>query len=345
MRLLIFAQSVDTEDPFLSFFHSWATAFGRTFEHVHIVCLKEGKHALPHNVTVHSLGKEEGKGRLTYVLRFFSLAWKLRGAYDVVFVHQNQEYMLLGGLLWRILGKPAYLWRNHYAGSVWTRIAVMLARGVFCTSRFSYTKKFAKTSLMPIGVDTDIFKPDASVLRVGRSILFYARMAPSKRAEIFIEALSLLKNTNAVFSAILRGSPLPKDEEYLSGLKRLCSEKGLDAIIRFEPGAPFSEGPRIFSGSEIYVNLGGSGMYDKTIFEAAACGTLSLASSKDYADIADPKLVFKEGDAEDLAQKLEALLSLSESDRSALVNKSIEMAQGQSLQNLLLQLKQAMKNT
>ena len=90
MRLLIVTQAVDRNDPVLGFFHRWIEEISQHVQTVHVVCLKEGPHSLPSNVTVHSLGKESGRSRLKYVTRFYSYIWKFRGEYDAVFVHMNQ---------------------------------------------------------------------------------------------------------------------------------------------------------------------------------------------------------------------------------------------------------------
>ena len=58
MKLLIVTQAIDSEHPILGFFHRWVEEFAKHCEHVHVICLQAGKHSLPANVTVHSLGKE-----------------------------------------------------------------------------------------------------------------------------------------------------------------------------------------------------------------------------------------------------------------------------------------------
>lgn len=160
MKLLIVAQVLDTEDPVLGFFHDWVHRLAHRIEHIEVICLREGKHELPQNVRVQSLGKERGRqSRITYAMRFLSYTWKLRGRYDAVFVHMNQEYVLLAGFWWLLLGKPVYLWRNHAQGSYLTDLAALFCRKVFCTSAHSYTAKYRKTVRMPVGVDTARFYP------------------------------------------------------------------------------------------------------------------------------------------------------------------------------------------
>src|SRR3989338_44123 len=61
MRILIVTQAVDSADSDLGFFHRWIEEFAKRFERVIVICLKEGQHRLPENVSVYSLGKESGK--------------------------------------------------------------------------------------------------------------------------------------------------------------------------------------------------------------------------------------------------------------------------------------------
>ena len=85
MRLLIVTQTVDSGDPILGFFHRWIEEFAKHTERIEVICLREGFHALPANVRVHSLGKERGAaGRATYALHFLSLVWRLRHDYDAL---------------------------------------------------------------------------------------------------------------------------------------------------------------------------------------------------------------------------------------------------------------------
>jgi len=283
MKLLILTQIVDREDLYLGFFHRWVEMLAPYYEHVHVICLKEGVHMLPSNVSVYSLGKEHEYSRIRYVENLFSIVWKLRHEYDAVFVHMNQEYVLLCGPLWRILGKRIYLWRNHYAGTWLTNLAAMLSTKIFCTSHFSHTARFKKTQLMPVGVDIDFFRPKESMIRKPQSVLFYARMSPSKHPDMLIEALGILKNKNVDFSASFYGTALPKDVMYLDGLKKRVQDLGLESKVRFYPGAAYDKGSDVFNAHEIFVNLGASGMYDKMLFEAAASGCIVLAASKDFA--------------------------------------------------------------
>ena len=114
MKLLIITQAIDLDDPILGFFHRWVEEFAKRFEHIEVICLKLGRHSLPGNVSVHSLRKEKGRrSRFMYATYFGWLIWKLRPKYDAVLVHMNPEYVILGGVDWRLMGKKIYFWYNH----------------------------------------------------------------------------------------------------------------------------------------------------------------------------------------------------------------------------------------
>ncbi len=91
MRILITTQILDRTDPGLGFFHRWVEVFAAECEAVHVICLKKGEYELPPNVTVTSLGKEEGAGRFMRLIRFYATILRYRNSYDAVFVHMNPE--------------------------------------------------------------------------------------------------------------------------------------------------------------------------------------------------------------------------------------------------------------
>ena len=316
MKLLIITQKVSKNDTILGFVHRWIVEFSKTFDSIVVICLEKGEYDLPGNVKVLSLGKEERQSRIQYLIHFYWYIQHERKNYDAVLVHMNEEYAFLAGWLWRLWGKKVAMWRNHPSGSIFTDIAAMFCNKVFCTSKYSYTAKYKKTTLMPVGIDTDIFKP-SNVKKTPHSILFLARIAPFKRPDIFIDSLNILKNKGVKFTASIYGDPLPKDVEYYESLKVKASEFGLNGNLSFCAGIPNEQTPSIYSAYDIFVNLSPSGMYDKTIFEAMACGCLSLSSNKNLTGIVSPALLFEEANKEDLASKLEALIKISETEKEA----------------------------
>ncbi|MSR87872.1 MAG: hypothetical protein EXS69_01755 [Candidatus Zambryskibacteria bacterium] len=266
MKLLIVTQKVDKNDPILGFFHRWLEEFAKNFERVTVICLQKGEYNLP-GIKVLSLGKEQsGQHRMLakvkYILRFYQYIWSERDNYDAVFVHMNQEYVLLAGDIWRLMGKKIYLWRNHAKGNFLTRLAVWLSHKVFYTSPSSYTAQFQKSVQMPVGIDIEFFKSDSSVTREPNSVLFLGRISPVKKVLEFIE---WVKNKN--YKATIAGPILEEDREYGEKVLRTLAPE-----VKYVGPVNQEEARRLYQTHEIYANFTPKGSYDKTIFEAVACG-------------------------------------------------------------------------
>ena len=293
MKLLIITQKVDRDDPILGFFHRWVMELSKHCQSMTVICLEKGAYNFPATVQVFSLGKEQKQSRLQYLSRFYKYIWQERKNYDAVLSHMNQEYILLAGWLWRLLGKRIYLWRNHYAGDELTDMAAVFCRKIFCTSHYSYTAKFKKTVLMPVGIDTDLFKPEREGQSYSpRSILFLARIAPSKRPDLLIDALKGLGDAGQIFTASIYGDASPSNEGYKRSLEKSVSSYGLDDKVIFREGVPNEQTVSIYQSHQIFVNLSPSGMYDKTIFEAMACGIIVLTSNKNLRGEINERLVY-----------------------------------------------------
>lgn len=332
MRLLVCTQAVDRNDPVLGFFHGWLCEFGKHFESVTVLCLREGEHALPANVRVITLGQ----GRVIRAWNLLRCSFALQEEYGAALVHMSQEFVLASGWLWRLLGKRVYLWRNHYQGSLFTDASALFCTKIFCTSKFSYTAKYKKTVLMPVGVDTAAFKPLPGIARKPRSILFLSRMAPSKRPELLIEALTMLQTQGIAYVASLYGSPAPGDETYYERLT--ASATGLP--VEFHPAVPNHQTPEVYSRHEVFVNCSPSGMFDKTLFEAAACGCVVLASSEDIKESEGDHAYFS--DAQSLARQLKKVFASPEESTEAKRQEWSALARRHNLSNLGVRLRQEM---
>lgn len=279
MKLLIVTQKVDRNDPILSFFHRWLEEFAKRFEKVAVICLEKGEYNLPSNIKVLSLGKENAMiyhsviRKLHYILRFYKYVWAEKSNYDAVFVHMNQEYVLLGWKFWKLWGKKIYLWRNHAKGNFWTRLAILFSNKVFYTSPQSFTAKFKKSVQMPVGIDTDFFKPDQNVHRIQNSVLFLGRIAPVKKVLGFVEWFNKLDEK---FQATIAGAALPKDKNYEKLVRSRASDR-----IKFVGAVTQEEALKLYRTHETYVNFTPAGSMDKAIFEAAACGAKLVVKSPD----------------------------------------------------------------
>jgi len=317
MNLLITTQAVDLDDPILGFMHRWIEELSKRFDKVHVICLKEGRHDLPKNVFVHSLGKESGASRVKYVTRFYRYIREFRGQYDTVFVHMNAEYVCLGGPLWRAWGKHIVLWRNHKVSGLSTSIAVRFSDAVCYTSASSFVSKFKNAVKMPIGIDTDLFKP-ASVLPKQGSILFLGRLDPVKKVAEFVRALNSLHEKGIAFSATIIGDPTDPKSNYAHDVRNSASALALDGTIAMRPGVTNDAARELFASHAIYCNLTPSGSFDKTIGEAMASGATVVVANDAVRGAVPSELIVDPDSVESVAKGIRAALEMPEGERQKL---------------------------
>ena len=347
MKLLICTQIVDEKDSTLGFFHAWIAALAERFESVEVICLQEGNHNLPGNVRVHSLGKEAMSGsrlakRMHYVSRLVWYTWKLRNRYDTVFVHMNQEYILSAGPLFKLLRKPVYFWRNHYEGSFLTDIAAAFCVHTFSTSNFSYTARYKKNKIMPVGVDMSVLEGLPELTRAPHSVLSIGRVAPSKNIHLLIEALGQLHKEGIGFTASVYGKTAKEDESYLEKLKQQAQELGVEGHAFCGP-LPKTETYKAYRTHEISVNASRSGMLDKTMFSGMMHGCLLLTCNKDLSGTIPPECSFEEGDVAGLTDKLRVLLNLPEARATEIRTSLAEFVGNHSLERLADDLARALQ--
>ncbi|HEY4517777.1 MAG TPA: glycosyltransferase family 4 protein [Candidatus Paceibacterota bacterium] len=317
MRLLICTQKVAEDDAVLGFMHGWILHFAAACDLVTVITLEEGKHTLPQNVSVYSLGKETGESRLKYVRNFYRSVSHLRGSYDAVLVHMNPEYMILGGLLWRMQGVPTALWYNHRMGGLRARLGILLAKKVFFTSPFAFASRFKKAQRMPAGIDTDQFKP-GSVPRAARSVLSLGRVDRVKRVEVIISALQKLAAEGTLFVAHFYGGPTTKDQGYFEEMQKMAEKLVKKGLLRWFPPVPNARAAAIFNEHSVFINATPTGSFDKSVLESMACETPVLSGNPSFRGLLPEELLFNASDSAELAEKLEALLSKSEEELRSL---------------------------
>lgn len=341
-RLLILTQKVDKNDSILGFFHRWLEVLADECDSIVVVCLEKGAVDLPANVQVHSLGKEGGRSRVKYVRKLYSFVLGERRNYDSVFVHMNQEYVLLCGLLWKAMGKRVTMWRNHPKGSILTGIAVMLCDVVFCVSDKSFTARFSKTARMPAGIDTEHFAPRQDAVRTPRTILYAGRISPVKHPDVLIEAAEVLRARSERFRISIVGKASEGAERYYRELRNKARALEEEEVVSFFDPVRQSEMPSLYSSYDIFVNLTDTGSFDKTVIEAMACGAIPLVSNVSMAQILPAnlhdRLMFREFDTRDLSVKLSRLLNLEEQNKKQFRGELRETVEHHSLSTLMRRL-------
>jgi glycosyltransferase involved in cell wall biosynthesis len=94
-------------------------------------------------------------------------------------------------------------------------------------------------------------------------------------------------------------------------MKEFVTTNNLSSDVEFKKGIPNKSTVDVYNSHKIFVNLSPSGLYDKTMFEAMACESLILVSNRDLAKLVWSDFIFNEDDVEDLVNKLEKLLALT----------------------------------
>lgn len=311
MKLLICTQAVDVEDPVLGFFIRWIEELAKRVERIEVICLRAGKYSLPGNVRVHALGQGN---KLARGYRFKLLAWQLRREYDTVFVHMNPEYLIVAGPLWKLLGKKVSLWYNHPADNLRLRLAVLFANKIFYTSPYAATAHSPKAIQMPVGIDIALFAPQP-VPRNRSAIYMQGRVMPSKRVEIALAALRLLRERVPSATLTIVG---PEDAAYASELKRRFADLIESGAATFLGPRKNTETPELYRAHGVAINLAASGHFDKTVFEAMACETPVVVSSQAFVGLVSAEWIISENDALALARAIAGLIQLSEGEYAAL---------------------------
>ncbi len=338
MRLLIVTQVVDSEDPTLGFFHRWLTEFGERCERVTVICLFEGVHALPSNVRVLSLGKENGWGTYSYVTRFFRYMWRERKHYDAVFVHMNPEYVVLGAPLWRLMRKRVGLWYTHKSVTVWLRLATWFADIIFTASKESFRIPSSKVRIVGHGIDTRSFSPGAVATERKRCIVTVGRITRSKNSMGVIDVAKHVREQCSDIELRIVGSAVTDiDREYERACRAYAEQQGFDPERVFVGGLPHERVVEVLHQASVFVSMSETGSLDKAVLEAMACGvpvvTTNEAGRQIIAHIVPECLVTSE---DDVVRVVRVVSEWSSEKRSQVASAlALEVAENHSLKRLI----------
>ncbi len=277
MKLLIVTQAVDLDDPILGFFHRWIEEFATHADRVEVICLKEGRHALPKNVTVHSLGKEKGTASsIVYAIRFLDLIWRLRDSYDSVFVHMNSEYVILGGPVWRFLHKRIGLWYTHGTVSFRLQIASRFSHKIFTASKSSLRLVTPKKSITGHGLDLNVFPlASAPVAESPLTFITVGRVSRVKRVELLAAAVQSVKS------------------------------KGMNAELSILDQVQHEHIPSHLARAHLFLHASATGSLDKAPLEALASGVPVITTNSELGAVNNPAILFAEPNSEAIAVKIE----------------------------------------
>jgi glycosyltransferase involved in cell wall biosynthesis len=319
-ELLIITQKVDISDPILGFFHSWIVEFAKHYDHVSVICLEKGQFNLPQNVQVYSLEKEKGRSRIKYIFNFYRYIFRLRNNYDTVFVHMNPEYIALGGVFWKIMGKKIALWYTHRESNFKLWLAEKLSDIIFTSSLYSFTLASKKIHIMGHGINTELFGSIARKIDPNKKLFIHVgRITKIKNCDVLIEAANILKQKfGGGFKIQFLGDTITKqDATYKNKLIELTKKYGLEEVVEFVGEIAPKNMPDYYAKAWATINLAPTGGVDKAVIESMAAGVPAFASNLSFAEIFGEYkkfFLFKEGDANDLTKKIVNYFSINNTD-------------------------------
>jgi glycosyltransferase involved in cell wall biosynthesis len=301
MKLLIVCQTVDSEHQNLGFFVRWIAEFAQHCTQVTVIANSIGSFELPKNVTVYSLGKENGASRIRRYARFFTLLWNHRAEYDTVFVHMIVEYILAAGIFWRLFGKRITLWYVHGSVSWRLRGALMLAHAACSINAESLRIKSSKVHFVGHGIDTEFFKPIPLNAHDEYHVVSHGRLSRAKHIESIVDAVSMLKKEFGMKARLtVIGGPITDDDlAYTAMLHKKCEFLSWVSIV----------GPKnqvyvrdALQTADIMINASTTGSVDKAVLEAMSSGVLVVTSNVAFRDMLSPFALFSQkADAAHLA--------------------------------------------
>ncbi len=282
MNLLLVTQVVDSEHSDLGFFHAWITQFARTCSSVTVICLQEGKHALPHNVRVLSLGKEVGASRMTRLVRLFTYVWRERFRYDTVFVHMNVEYILVVGWLWMLLRKPISLWYVHKHVGVRLRIALWFVSHVFTTSTESFRISSPKVQIVGHGIPDEAFIARDVQSGGRKKVLMVGRLSRSKGVAVGVRVLAALGEEYELI--VVGGTHTSDDVLYEKEVLQAAQDANLVSRMHLIGPLPPEKVRRYYATADVFLHLSTTGSTDKVVLEALAASLPVVSTSEAFRD-------------------------------------------------------------
>jgi glycosyltransferase involved in cell wall biosynthesis len=310
MKLLVVTQVVESDSSTLGFFVGWLREFARQCEEVYVIGLAVGRHDLPPNVQVMSMGKERGAGKLARLFAFRNHLRATLPKVDGVFIHMCPEYLIAGWPLFSHARKPVMLWYAHRQSNWRVRLGAAMADVIGTVSEGSFPFVDPKVRVMGHGIPTDRFAPSAGTPIPGR-LVAVGRISPIKRLELLIEAVGILRDKGIESRLDLWGETVMEgDRAYKEALERRVESLGLSGVVAFRGAAVYGKMPEVVASAAVALNACPDGALDKAVLEAMACARPVVATNRRFAPLfaSDAGRCLASDDPADIAAKIEAHL-------------------------------------
>jgi len=237
--------------------------------------------------------------------------------------HARRNNEMIAGVVLRALGWPLKLvftsaaQRHH---SWITRWLIRQMDAIIATSDISASFLKVQSTVIPHGVDTDVYAPPVdraaafaeSGLPGRYAIGCFGRVRAQKGTDVFVDAMCRLLPRYPDFTAVIVGQVTAEQTPFANDLKKRIEAAGLQARIVITGELSIEEVQRWYQRLTIYAFTSRNEGFGLTLIEAMATGSALVAARAGAAElVVEDRLsgvLIPTGDAEALAAALEPLM-------------------------------------
>jgi mannosyltransferase len=246
--------------------------------------------------------------------------WRRRNS---VIWHARRNNEMIAGVLLRSLGWPLKLVFTSAAQRHHTWITRWLIRrmdAIIATSDISASFLKVQATVIPHGVDTDIYAPPADRAAAfaqtglpGRyAIGCFGRVRAQKGSDVFVDAMCRLLPRYPDFTAVMVGAITPEQMAFANELKKKIAAAGLGSRIVITGEVAIEEVQRWYRRLTIYAFTSRNEGFGLTLIEAMSAGAALVASRAGAAELVVEDgvtgVLAPSGDVDALVEALEPLM-------------------------------------
>ncbi len=237
--------------------------------------------------------------------------------------HARRNNEMIAGVLLRALGWPLKLIftsaaQRHHSWT--TRFLIRRMDAIIATSDISASYLKRSATVIPHGVDTDVYAPPPdraaafaeSGLPGRYAIGCFGRVRAQKGSDVFIEAMCRLLPRYPDFTAVLVGAIVTEQMVFANELKRRIAAAGLKERIVILGELEISEVQRWYRRLTIYAFTSRNEGFGLTLIEAMAAGAALVAARAGAAELVVEDgvtgVLVPPGDVDALVAALEPLM-------------------------------------
>src|ERR1700733_10422206 len=237
--------------------------------------------------------------------------------------HARRNNEMIVGVLLKALGWPLKLLftsaaQRHHS---WiTRWLISRMDAIIATSTVSASFLKREATVIPHGVDTDLYMPPADRAAAfaeaglpGRyAVGCFGRVRAQKGSDVFVEAMCRLLPRYPDFAAVIVGAVAVEQSAFANDLKKRIEAAGLQSRIVITGELPIAEVQRWYQRLTIYAFTSRNEGFGLTLIEAMAVGAALVASRAGAAELVVEDgvtgVLTPPGDVEALVTALEPLM-------------------------------------